>query len=214
MKNLGNPLGNYKWFIGQVPPNQNQYSKNSTWNDAHNNRVKVRIPSMHPMSGKDSTLLKDDDLPWAIVAQPTSHGNFNMTSSGIWGGEWVIGFFLDEEYQIPVITHVLSNNLTQCDLKESVNGTTQGKRICRYNSGLKAGPHQTKGVPSFTKEPAQPTKQEFEKAKETTPPEREVGSVYTDEFGNTYEVIRKNKIEGSFNPDGTNKTFNVARKLN
>ena len=148
MKNLGNPLGNYKWFIGQVPPNQNQYSKTATWNDAHGDRVKVRIPSMHPMSGKDSTLLKDDDLPWAIVAQPTSHGSRNLSSTGIWGGEWVLGFFMDEECQIPVITQVLANNLTQYEIKESSNGTTQGKRVSRYNSGLTAGPHQTRGVTS------------------------------------------------------------------
>jgi len=148
MKNLGNPLGNYKWFVGQVPPNQNQHSKNSTWNDAHGDRVKVRIPSIHPVSGKDATLLKDDDLPWAIVAHSTSHGNRNLSSSGIWGGEWVIGFFMDEDCQIPVITQVLANNITQYELIESINGTTQGKRVSRFNGGLTAGPHQVRGVTS------------------------------------------------------------------
>ena len=31
---------------------------------------------------------------------------------GIWGGEWVIGFFMDEDCQIPVITQILTNNAT------------------------------------------------------------------------------------------------------
>ena len=165
MKNLGNPLGSYKWFIGQVPPNQNQHLKTTTWNDAHGDRVKVRIPSMHPMSGSDAVLLSDDDLPWAIVAKPTTHGNRNNQSTGIWGGEWVIGFFMDEECQIPLITQVLGNNLTEYEIKESINGTTQGKRVDRFNGRLKTGPHQTKGVTSFTTGPAQPTKVEFNQAK-------------------------------------------------
>jgi len=134
MKNLGNPLGSYKWFIGQVPPNQNQHLKTTTWNDAHGDRVKVRIPSMHPMSGSDAVLLSDDDLPWAIVAKPTTHGNRNNQSTGIWGGEWVIGFFMDEECQIPVITQVLGNNL-HGEIRESTNGNTLGKRVKRYTSG-------------------------------------------------------------------------------
>ena len=130
MKNLGNPLGSYKWFIGQVPPNQNQHLKTTTWNDAHGDRVKVRIPSMHPMSGSDAVLLSDDDLPWAIVAKPTTHGNRNNQSTGIWGGEWVIGFFMDEECQIPVITQVLGNNYPG-EIRESINGTTYGRTVKR-----------------------------------------------------------------------------------
>jgi hypothetical protein len=99
---------NYKWFIGQVPPVKNEYQKNDTiWKDAWGDRVKVRIPGIHP---QDNTI-KDDDLPWAIVAKPTSHGNFNGGSTGIMGGEWVIGFFMDESNQIPIITHVLGVNI-------------------------------------------------------------------------------------------------------
>ena len=213
--NLGNilhSLGN-NGFIGQIPPGWNQHNRNSTWNDAHGDRVKVRISGMHPMSGDDATLLKDEDLPWAIVEKPTTHGNRNHQSTGLWGGEWVRGYFLDEDKQIPVITAVLANNLTEYEIKESINGTTQGKRVDRFNGGLKTGPHQTKGVTSFTTGPAQPTKEDFEKAKETNPPERQVGNVYTDEFGNTYEVVGKN-VGTELNDDGTPVSFNIVKKLN
>lgn len=160
---LGNVLNEYKWFLGQVPPGQNEFVKTTKWDDAHNHRVKVRIPAMHPVSGPDGSLLKDDDLPWAIVALPTTSGFRNFQSPGIWGGEWVIGFFLDEERQIPVITHVLGNNLREYDIVSS-NGTTEGKRVSRYNSGLVAGPHQMSANPGNTLGSAQPTKQEFKDA--------------------------------------------------
>jgi hypothetical protein len=147
--NTGYALNTNKWFLGQVPPNQNQFIKNSIWEDAHGDRVKVRIPGMHPMSSNDdATEVTDDNLPWAIVAKPTTHGNRNNQSTGIIGGEWVIGFFLDEECQIPVITQVMGNNLSEYDLTESENGTTRGKRVSRYNSGLLSGPHATLGVTS------------------------------------------------------------------
>ena len=162
--NTGYTLNTNKWFLGQVPDNQNQFVKNSIWDDTHADRVKVRIPSMHPMSGKDSTSLLNDDLPWAIVAKPTTHGNRNYQSSGIWGGEWVIGFFMDEDCQIPVITQVLGNNLTEYELTESINGTTQGKRVTRYNSGLGAGAHQVLGATS-AKSPVDISKTFFDRAK-------------------------------------------------
>ena len=213
--NLGNilhSLGN-NGFIGQIPPEWNQHNRNSTWEDAHGDRVKVRISGMHPMSGDDSTLLKDEDLPWAIVEKPTTYGNRNHQSTGLWGGEWVRGYFLDEDKQIPVITAVLGNNITEYEIKESINGTTQGKRVDRFNGGLKTGPHQTKGVTSSTTGPAQPTKQDFDNAKESTPPERQIVDVYTDEYGDTYEVTGKN-VGTELNDDGTPVSFNIVKKLN
>lgn len=165
MTNIGNPLGNYHWFIGQIPPNWNEISQKSNWNDAHGNRVKVRIPSMHPVSGNDSTSLRDQDLPWAIVSQPTSHGSRNLTSTGLWGGEWVIGFFIDEDKQLPVITQVLGNNLTEYEINESINGTTQGKRVNRFNGGLVSGPHQTIGFRSATSIFTENDRRFFDRAK-------------------------------------------------
>lgn len=163
--NTGYTLNTNKWFLGQVPDNQNQFVKNSIWDDTHGDRVKVRIPGMHPMSSNDdATEVINDNLPWAIVAKPTTQGSRNYQSLGIWGGEWVIGFFMDEDCQIPVITQVLGNNLTEYELTESINGTTQGKRVTRYNSGLVAGPHQVRGVRSANN-PVEISKAFFDQAK-------------------------------------------------
>lgn len=129
--------GSKKWFLGQVPPCKDQHFLGNLWPDAHGDRVKVRIPGLHPMASlDDATEVIDDELPWAIVAKPTTSGNRNVQSSGICGGEWVIGFFMDDDYQIPVITHVLGNNINDPDnpkIKKSINGTTLGKPVDRFN---------------------------------------------------------------------------------
>ena len=153
MKNNLGTIGNYKWFIAQVATDQKETVKEGKWEDTHGDRVKIRIPGKHP---KSSEALSDDNLPWAIVARPTSHGNKNYMSSGVWGGEWVIGFFLDEGEQQPVITHVLNNNLPDYE----VNKSDSFKRVNRYNSGMKPGKHQiaTGKKPS---ESVQPNKEDF-----------------------------------------------------
>lgn len=136
--NIGYDIGNNKWFLGQVPPCHNQHKEGILWEDAHGDRVKVRIPGMHPMaSNEDATEVIDDDLPWAIVAKPTTNGYRNYQSSAIWGGEWVIGFFMDEDCQIPVITQVLGVNI-KGGIKESINGTTLGQLVNRYTCGNRA----------------------------------------------------------------------------
>ena len=135
MRNNLGTIGNYKWFLAQVATDQNETVKEGKWEDTHGDRVKIRIPGKHPKSNDN---LSDNDLPWAIVAKPTTHGNKNYISSGIWGGEWVIGFFMDEGEQQPVITHVLSNN----EQKKDTNKSDMLKRVNRYNSGMKQGNHQ------------------------------------------------------------------------
>lgn len=164
--NLGYALDKYKWFLGQIPPGWNEHVKNAKWSDSHGDRVKVRIPGYHPMSDpSDATVLKDSDLPWAIVARPTTHGNMNNVSTGLWGGEWVIGFFMDENCQLPIITQVLGNNLTQYSINESQNGTTNGKRVNRFNSGLVAGPHHLRGFASAKEKFEETDKSFFDNAK-------------------------------------------------
>ena len=135
MKNNLGTIGNYKWFLAQVATDQNETVKEGKWEDTYGDRVKIRIPGKHPKSNDN---LSDNDLPWAIVAKPTTHGNKNYISSGIWGGEWVIGFFMDEGEQQPVITHVLGNN----EQEKDTNKSDMLKRVNRYNSGMKQGNHQ------------------------------------------------------------------------
>ena len=90
-----------RWFIGQVPLDQTENKTNvEGWAD----RVKVRIMGYHPFEG---SILEDKDLPWAIVLRHTSHGSLNKMSTGIVGGEWVVGIFLDDDYEKPMIIGVL-----------------------------------------------------------------------------------------------------------
>ena len=123
---------NFKWFIGQVPPNQNQIVKGGNWNTAWGNRVKVRIVGRHPKEGQ---FLSDDNLPWAIVEKSTSQGYLTGGSTGIIGGEWVRGYYLDSDStnpQIPVITAVLDVNTEEQGIKASKGGSTQFKKVDRW----------------------------------------------------------------------------------
>ena len=150
------------FFIGQVPPNWTEYLQNGTWSDAHNNRVKVRIPGKQSQGPE----VLDQDLPWAIVAQSTSAGNRNGTSTGLSGGEWVIGFYLDENEQLPVIMQVLGKNeVSGAKIKASENGTTQFRDVSRFNSSLVAQAHQITGGPRKNRNgPAVPSEKDKEEA--------------------------------------------------
>ena len=160
------------FFIGQVPPNWTEYLQNGTWSDAHNNRVKVRIPGKQSQGPE----VLDQDLPWAIVAQSTSAGNRNGTSTGLSGGEWVIGFYLDENEQLPVIMQVLGKNeVSGAKIKASENGTTQFRDVSRFNSGQVAQAHQITGGPRKNRDgPAVPSEKDKEEALASldTPPEQ------------------------------------------
>lgn len=143
-----------RWFIGQVPLNQveNKVSK-VKWGD----RVKVRIMGYHP---KDGDILKDEDLPWAIVLKPTSQGALNRGSTAIVGGEWVIGIFLDDDYERPMIIGVLGRSDPSTDVTlddQNEQQSTQFKktiswygRVAPQQFHLKSGPKPSQSfqVPS------------------------------------------------------------------
>ena len=155
------------FFLGQVPPNWTEYVRTLSWEDAHNNRVKVRIPGKH---SKGPEIL-DKDLPWAIVSQSTSAGNRNGASTGLSGGEWVIGFYLDEDEQLPVIMQVLGKNeVSGAKIKASENGTTQFRDTSRF-SGSTAQAYQMVGGPK-PKAAAVPSEEDFNNATEglSSPP--------------------------------------------
>ena len=150
--------------IAQIPPGQNQHLKNAEWKDAWGDRVKVRIAGIHPAGPE----VKDDALPWATVLKPTSSGNLNQQSSSLWGGEWVMCSYVNEQLYIIA---VLGKNITEPGIKNCINGTTYFKNVNRYNSGLSPGPHQIIGAKPTGQE--KPPKEAFTQATKTPPDGRE-----------------------------------------
>ena len=89
----------FTWWVGQIE---------GTASDEENNkggyRFKVRIVGDHP---QDKSLLDTSELPWANVMMPV---NSPFTPGNIGGGDpqlivgcWVIGFYMDNQKQKPLI---------------------------------------------------------------------------------------------------------------
>jgi hypothetical protein len=132
--------GDNKFWWGQVAPNQ---IENEIAENGFGFRVRVRIQGIHPLNAE----VRNEDLPLAIVEMPTTHGNGNRLTSGLVGGEFVRGYFLDDKKQVPVISSVLARTTSEKDIQASramSQGTTFGRPVApnsqtRFNSK----PHQT-----------------------------------------------------------------------
>lgn len=151
-----------RWFIGQVALDQ---TANKTSPEGWGDRVKVRIMGYHPSEG---TLLQDKDLPWAIILRPSTHGSLNRSSTGIGGGEWVVGIFLDDDYEKPMIIGVLGRNDPSYNIGGSEVKTKQStefkKTLNWYGYNTPQSYHlKTSESPSKSgsKSPVVPTLQDF-----------------------------------------------------
>ena len=94
----------FRWWIGQVAPEDAQGDQINQIGNTWGSRVKVRIYGYHP---PNETELKNEDLPWAQVllsAQGGSGKANRARSLRISPGDTVMGFFLDgDDAQQPVI---------------------------------------------------------------------------------------------------------------
>ena len=94
----------FRWWIGQVAPEDAQGDQINQIGNTWGSRVKVRIYGYHP---PNETELKNEDLPWAHVllsAQGGSGKANRARSLRISPGDTVMGFFLDgDDAQQPVI---------------------------------------------------------------------------------------------------------------
>ena len=94
----------FRWWIGQIAPEDCQGDQINQEGSAWGNRIKVRIMGYHP---QDLTELKNVDLPWAQVLLPTTAGSGGadrFRSIRLSPGDSVFGFFLDgDDAQLPVI---------------------------------------------------------------------------------------------------------------
>ena len=87
----------FNWWIGQVEKSSREDPKVS-------GRCKVRIIGIHPQSCNS---VSDDDLPWAITMMPVTSphrpGGLTSVTPKLRTGDWVVGFFMDQEKQQPII---------------------------------------------------------------------------------------------------------------
>jgi len=94
----------FRWWIGQIAPEDCQGDQINQSGSSWGNRIKVRIMGYHP---QDLTELKNVDLPWAQVLLPTTAGSGGadrFRSIRLSPGDSVFGFFLDgDDAQLPVI---------------------------------------------------------------------------------------------------------------
>ena len=89
----------FNWWVGQIE---------GTASDEENNkggyRYKVAIVGDHP---QDKNLLPTKNLPWATVMMPVNvpfmPGNTGGAHPQLISGCWVIGFYLDNDKQKPII---------------------------------------------------------------------------------------------------------------
>ena len=138
-------IGNdgFQWWVGQIE---------GTAADEQNNkggyRFKVRIVGDHP---GDLELVGTDDLPWATCVMPVNvpfiPGNGGGGMPQLEVGCWVIGFYLDNEKQKPIIMG--SIGMTPGATKVFVERTSTTPpfttAIPQINEAIDGAPIQQKG---------------------------------------------------------------------
>jgi len=87
----------FNWWIGQVETGRESDPKKS-------GRYRVRIVGVHLREGQKTPT---EQLPWANVVMPVttpfSDGGVTGATAELRAGNWVIGFFLDNDKQKPII---------------------------------------------------------------------------------------------------------------
>jgi hypothetical protein len=87
----------FNWWIGQIESNKDEDPKKS-------GRFRVRIVGQHL---KDCDAVPTNELPWANVMMPVTapftDGLTSGASIGLEIGNWVVGFYLDNDKQKPII---------------------------------------------------------------------------------------------------------------
>ena len=100
----------FRWWIGQIAPEEVQGDQLNGGGNAWGCRLKVRIYGYHPA---DLTELPDKDLPWAqiLLSSQGGSGRANRSQSlRVSPGDTVLGFFLDgDDAQLPVVLGIFAN---------------------------------------------------------------------------------------------------------
>ena len=105
----------FSWWIGQVETNKKDDPKRS-------GRFRVRIIGQHLKTGENAT--PTEDLPWAHLMMPVTtpfiEGGTGGASPGLQRGCFVVGFYLDNDKQKPIIMGSVGG----------VKGATKVSNVC------------------------------------------------------------------------------------
>jgi hypothetical protein len=90
---------NFEWFVGIV---------DDIVDPLKAGRVKVRVPHEHGIVDKAGLkkVVETGDLPWATVVVPATSASFDgvgISPTGIFKGSYVVGFYLDQDKNIPMV---------------------------------------------------------------------------------------------------------------
>ena len=132
----------FNWWIGQVESKKGDDPKNS-------GRYRVRIVGQHL---KDGGRIPTDKLPWAQVMMPVttpfSDGGITGASVGLDQGNWVIGFYLDNDKQKPIIMGSIGHTAGSTMIEnEDPNPGNPEKSFTTYTDP-RVNPQQNRSVES------------------------------------------------------------------
>ena len=134
----------FNWWVGQVE---------GTAADEKNNkggyRFKVRIVGDHP---KSKEILDTKDLPWANVMMPVNvpfmPGNVGGAHPQLIKGCWVVGFYLDNDKQKPIIMGSIGQTPGATTVSKSERpGDTESFQTYNNTTGAQVNP-ATDGQPA------------------------------------------------------------------
>lgn len=107
----------FRWWVGQIEKKDTKYS----------NRFKVRIVGKHLKE-----IVSTDSLPWSHtmlpVTTPYSDGNTTGATANLEIGNWVIGFFLDEDAQRPIIIGSIGHVANSTDVVPPKGSNQEGPK--------------------------------------------------------------------------------------
>ena len=128
----------FRWWIGQVAPEEAQGDQLKQSGSAWGCRLKVRIFGYHP---PNETELPNKDLPWAHVLLSPQGGSGKANrgrSLRISPGDTVLGFFLDgDDAQLPMIMGLFANTSSDYNFGSLDGYTVPFSAFTGYTKNIK-----------------------------------------------------------------------------
>jgi hypothetical protein len=107
-------------------------------------RIQIRIYGLHD----DTTMITDDDLPWAKCIFPVTnpvHQGMASPTTGIVVNSTVIGLFIDHDRQVPLVTGTLGSTSSS----DNTAGSTASTDFPKADAGTDHNDVLKKALPSI-----------------------------------------------------------------